>query len=234
MGLCRDPGGEWTWGQCPYWHEPEEACLARGFLTIKGIDTYRLGRIAFSVMTHHLIGVTEIAGMLGISRQRVDQLVRSGPFPDPEAELIGGRVWSHETVERWAKERLRPIDASGEHKAEPYELPTGKWIAYCTACGRIGIGPDFDSETLAIQLVAAHNSIYLPRSATMTPLEIFAQDLICPDCGLQGQRTEQVPIGGAIMQMIEGLNLTGCEGCRRVLAAQGGVPLAGINLNASS
>jgi predicted DNA-binding transcriptional regulator AlpA len=59
-------------------------------------------------MTHHLVGVTEIAEMLGLSRQRADQLSRNKGFPDPEVELSGGRIWRRDKVERWARKRARP------------------------------------------------------------------------------------------------------------------------------
>lgn len=62
--------------------------------------------------------------------------------------------------------------------------------------------------------------------------ELFARDLDCPDCDCVGQRTTQFAIGSAVMQYIEGLDLRSCEGCRRVLAAQGGVPIGAIDSNA--
>jgi ATP-dependent Clp protease ATP-binding subunit ClpA/predicted DNA-binding transcriptional regulator AlpA len=53
-------------------------------------------------MSHHLVGVAEIAAMLGVSRQRVNQLVaEDADFPAPEAELSAGRVWLRESVEAW-------------------------------------------------------------------------------------------------------------------------------------
>jgi hypothetical protein len=39
-------------------------------------------------VTHHLLGAGEIAQLLGLSRQRVDQLARDEDFPLPEVELI--------------------------------------------------------------------------------------------------------------------------------------------------
>ena len=56
-----------------------------------------------SAVTHHLVGLTEIAAMLEVSRQRVDQLARREDFPAPEVELASGRVWEREAVEKWAK-----------------------------------------------------------------------------------------------------------------------------------
>lgn len=55
-------------------------------------------------MTHHLVGVQEIAKLLGVTRQRVDELTRThADFPKPEAELAGGRVWLRADVEAWAR-----------------------------------------------------------------------------------------------------------------------------------
>ena len=59
-------------------------------------------------MTHHLVGVAEIAKMLGVSRQRVNQLLNTDDdFPVPEVELIAGRVWKRADVEAWIKRRRK-------------------------------------------------------------------------------------------------------------------------------
>ncbi len=49
---------------------------------------------------NHLVGVAEIASMLGVSRQRVDRIIRTDPqFPTPAAVLTAGRVWDTEVVQ---------------------------------------------------------------------------------------------------------------------------------------
>ncbi len=59
-------------------------------------------------MSNHLVGATEIAEMLGVTRQWVNQLAREDPtFPQPEAELSGGRIWEREAIEKWAAETGR-------------------------------------------------------------------------------------------------------------------------------
>ncbi len=59
-------------------------------------------------VTHHLVGVAEIAAMLGVSRQRVDAIVRTHEdFPAPEAELSAGRIWSRAAVEEWLRDTGR-------------------------------------------------------------------------------------------------------------------------------
>jgi predicted DNA-binding transcriptional regulator AlpA len=52
-------------------------------------------------MTPHLLGVAEIAAMLGLTRQRVNQLIQTAGFPAPEAELSAGRIWTREAIEAW-------------------------------------------------------------------------------------------------------------------------------------
>jgi predicted DNA-binding transcriptional regulator AlpA len=54
-----------------------------------------------------LVSTPEIAVMLGVSRQRVDQLTRMEGFPEPAAELAIGRVWERADVEAWARETGR-------------------------------------------------------------------------------------------------------------------------------
>jgi predicted DNA-binding transcriptional regulator AlpA len=64
-------------------------------------------------MTHHLVGLTEIAGMFGVSRQYIDRLVRQDGFPAPEAVISAGRIWSREAIEVWARETGREIVGEG-------------------------------------------------------------------------------------------------------------------------
>jgi hypothetical protein len=53
-------------------------------------------------MVDHLVGVSEIAGMLGVSRQRAVQLVVDyADFPGPTATLAAGRIWERVAVEDW-------------------------------------------------------------------------------------------------------------------------------------
>ena len=51
-----------------------------------------------------LMGVTEIREMLGVSRQRVHQIIRDHPeFPEPVAELASGKVWLRAAIVKWAR-----------------------------------------------------------------------------------------------------------------------------------
>jgi predicted DNA-binding transcriptional regulator AlpA len=53
-----------------------------------------------------LVGVPEIAEMLGVSRPSVWRYVRRADFPDPEAQVSGKRLWKRSAVERWARKTL--------------------------------------------------------------------------------------------------------------------------------
>ena len=53
-----------------------------------------------------LVGVPEIAEMLGVSRPSVWRYVRRNDFPQPEAQVSGKRLWKRVTVQRWAKRTL--------------------------------------------------------------------------------------------------------------------------------
>ncbi len=60
-----------------------------------------------------LVGVAEIAQMLGITRQRVNAIVQTHEdFPDPEAVLTAGRIWRHDAVVAWATANGRTISES--------------------------------------------------------------------------------------------------------------------------
>lgn len=63
-------------------------------------------------MTHELVGLTEIATLLGVSRQRVHQLASQPDFPEPRARLSAGLVWNLDDIELWARESGRLPDPS--------------------------------------------------------------------------------------------------------------------------
>ena len=74
-------------------------------------------------VTSHLVGLSEIATMLGVSRQRVGQLVRDyDDFPAPVAELASGRIWETAAVEAWAN--AHPVRPPGRPSADPAQGET--------------------------------------------------------------------------------------------------------------
>ena len=51
-----------------------------------------------------VVGIAEIAEMVGVTRQRVDQLSRTDhSFPEPVAEIRAGRIWALKDVLAWMK-----------------------------------------------------------------------------------------------------------------------------------
>lgn len=50
-----------------------------------------------------VVGMAEVASIIGVSRQRVFQLARDySDFPEPVAVLASGRVWERAAVEVWS------------------------------------------------------------------------------------------------------------------------------------
>jgi hypothetical protein len=55
------------------------------------------------------VGVTEIGAMLGVSRQRANQLTNLSGFPRPVDTLAQGRIWRRRNVASWARKTGRAM-----------------------------------------------------------------------------------------------------------------------------
>jgi len=70
----------------------------------------RVASVASTLDAMELLGLTEVAALVDLSRQRILQLIESDPdFPEPVAELARGRVWDRKDIERWARASGREI-----------------------------------------------------------------------------------------------------------------------------
>lgn len=59
-------------------------------------------------MEHDHLGITEIAGLLGVSRQRAHAITRTHPdFPPPASLLASGPIWHGRDVKNWATARRK-------------------------------------------------------------------------------------------------------------------------------
>lgn len=52
-----------------------------------------------------LAGIREIAEILDVSRQRVNQLAEKDGFPKPLDRIAAGPVWKEADIRKWAKGR---------------------------------------------------------------------------------------------------------------------------------
>src|ERR1043165_5762949 len=56
------------------------------------------------ITVEDVIGAAEIGKMLGVSRQRVQQIVTRADFPTPAKVLAMGKIWLTGDVEKWVRE----------------------------------------------------------------------------------------------------------------------------------
>ncbi|WP_239393631.1 serine/threonine-protein kinase [Frankia sp. CiP3] len=61
-------------------------------------------------------GVTEVAEILGVSRQRISKLRDRADFPDPIAEIAQGPIWNLDEIDAWGGSSLR--SSSGRPRAD--------------------------------------------------------------------------------------------------------------------
>jgi len=54
-----------------------------------------------------LVGVAEVAALLGVTRQHVLRLSRREDFPVPIAVLSAGKIWRRRDVEEWSRSHPR-------------------------------------------------------------------------------------------------------------------------------
>jgi hypothetical protein len=66
-----------------------------------------------------LVGLAEVAAILGVSKQRVRELAeRDDTFPLPAAELIGGAIYVKAMIEEFNKRWRREPGHPGKHQAQ--------------------------------------------------------------------------------------------------------------------
>jgi prophage regulatory protein len=66
-------------------------------------------------MGARFVGSREIQKRLGVSRQRVQQLIARPDWPEPYEVLAMGKIWLREDVESWIA-RHRPALPADDHE----------------------------------------------------------------------------------------------------------------------
>lgn len=56
-----------------------------------------------------IVGVAEMAEMLGLTKQRVQQLTQRSDFPEPVYRMTAGNFWLLTDFEEWARRVGRPL-----------------------------------------------------------------------------------------------------------------------------
>jgi len=57
-----------------------------------------------------LVGIKDVADMLGVSRTRADQLSRRPNFPEPKVRHARVRLWEEADVQAWIEANRRSPD----------------------------------------------------------------------------------------------------------------------------
>lgn len=72
-----------------------------------------------TAFARYLVGTHEIAAMLGVSRQRAQQITARKDFPKPYDVLHMGKVWKRRTFEQWARDQGRAVIGDAQLPERP-------------------------------------------------------------------------------------------------------------------
>jgi hypothetical protein len=75
----------------------------RGWLMVEAITADEQDRRLAEPTVPELVGVSEVAQLLNVSRQRASELARAANFPTPVARLASGPVWARMTLDRFVE-----------------------------------------------------------------------------------------------------------------------------------
>jgi hypothetical protein len=70
----------------------------------------------------HLVGVPDIAELLGVTRQQAGRLTRKPGFPHPALETRSGALWTQTAVEAWNEHTTRAVGRPARSHAGPSAL----------------------------------------------------------------------------------------------------------------
>jgi hypothetical protein len=128
---------------------------------VEAVDVERLVAELEESNLPYLVGTTEVAGMLEISRQRIHELRKAGRFPEPLIELAAGPIWLRATISSFNRQWVRAPGRPRAHRPTPRQEANGTWVAHCPGCGgNVGVGPPLTSEIQAQQLADSHEALF--------------------------------------------------------------------------
>jgi predicted DNA-binding transcriptional regulator AlpA len=93
-----------------------------------------------------LVGVPEIAELLGVSRPTAWRYVRRDDWPEPAAEVRGKRLWKRSDVERWWR-------ANPPSKYDRFRRPSAEAEAVLAELERLGATAEHAARQVAIGAV---------------------------------------------------------------------------------
>lgn len=142
---------------------------------------------------HHLVGAAEIATMMGVSKERVRQLMEGfADFPRPEVELTAGRIWSRTAIEEWiTTHRVQRPD--GEAEVGLFKRFTPDAVAVITASREDALALSHDAIGPEHLLVAlrAQGDLTIAGRALAGPAGVPLDEYRATLRGVAGTGTKQ-------------------------------------------
>jgi prophage regulatory protein len=73
------------------------------------------------MMSEDLVGPSEIAELLGVTRRTAARYMKRPDFPKPLGRIAASPIWRHRDVEKWGEEHLPLPTGRPRRKHEPTE-----------------------------------------------------------------------------------------------------------------
>ena len=144
-------------------------------------------------MGDDFVGAAEVAAMLGVSRQRVDQLASVAGFPAPIADLSAGRIWTRTAVEAWM--------AGQESRAPAADLDQSIASALSDSLRRVLVGAQEVARRMRHPFVGTeHLLLALLSTDGLTDVVAAAARIGIRKDAAEIAISEQVPPGGGDVQ----------------------------------
>ncbi|HEY6252673.1 MAG TPA: AAA family ATPase [Candidatus Angelobacter sp.] len=139
-------------------------------------------------MPQNLVGASEVAELLNVSKQTLVNWRAKGDFPEPVADLKSGPVWDQGDVLRWAQQKdIKTLPKATQSRAQVVAVTnmkggvgkstlTANFGWYCAAVGKRVLLVDLDPQfNLSQYVLGVSRYEKLVKADSPTILDIFEQ-----------------------------------------------------------
>lgn len=163
-------------------------------------------------MSNHLVGSGEVAAILGVTRQRVAQLAVDEPtFPQPEAVLSSGRIWTREAIQRWKAETRGGQPTRLRRTEREVALDVGKTVSLAGHVARRLHNSDIRVEHLWLILPALEGPAALIFETHRVPITRIEDQLMELYAQKEWAEPEFLPVNPRVDHLIVGASFYAAE-----------------------